>query len=141
LITVNPGGGQTLASNLQIVQWQTRQRKRNRLEFLVPWWDLQHGVSINQFLSAFASKNSEFRFEALQNQFDGRNFHSRWLLHSLALMIFALKCVQHEIGKMKENEGGLLPNAVIYLNQRSIFLYVGVGHLLSFFLVERMKML
>ncbi len=56
-------------------------------------------------------------------------------------MIFALKCVQHEIGKMKENEGGLLPNAVIYLNQRSIFLYVGVGHLLSFFLVERMKML
>jgi hypothetical protein len=107
----------------------------------VPWWDLQHGVSINQFLSAFASKNSEFRFEALQNQFDCRNFHSRWLLHSLALMIFALKCVQHEIGKMKENEGGLLPNAVIYLNQRSIFLYVGVGHLLSFFLVERMKML
>jgi hypothetical protein len=136
LITVNPGGGQTLASNLQIVQWQTRQRKRNRLEFLVPWWDLQHGVSINQFLSAFASKNSEFRFKALQNQ-----FHSRWLLHSLALMIFALKCVQHEIGKMKENKEGLLPNAVIYLNQRSIFLYVGVGHLLSFFLVERMRML
>jgi hypothetical protein len=72
----------------------------------------------------------------LQNQ-----FHSRWLLHSLALMIFALKCVQHEIGKMKENKEGLLPNAVIYLNQRSIFLYVGVGHLLSFFLVERMRML
>ncbi|KAH9544259.1 hypothetical protein CY35_13G109300 [Sphagnum magellanicum] len=37
------------------------QRKKNRLEFLVPWWDLQHGVSINQFLSAFASKNSDFR--------------------------------------------------------------------------------
>ncbi|CAK9219597.1 unnamed protein product [Sphagnum troendelagicum] len=54
-------GGRTLASNLQIVQWQARQRKKNRLEFLVPWWDLQHGVSINQFLSAFASKNAEFR--------------------------------------------------------------------------------
>ncbi|CAM6029808.1 unnamed protein product [Sphagnum balticum] len=64
-------GGQTLASNLQIVQWQTRQRKRNRLEFLVPWWDLQHGVSINQFLSAFASKNSEFRRRSFALFFSG----------------------------------------------------------------------
>uniref|UniRef100_A0A7I4EBW2 HNH nuclease domain-containing protein n=1 Tax=Physcomitrium patens TaxID=3218 RepID=A0A7I4EBW2_PHYPA len=54
-------GGLTAPSNLQIVQWQARQRKKNRLEFLVPWWDLQHGVSINQFLSTFASKNAEFR--------------------------------------------------------------------------------
>ncbi|CAK9190991.1 unnamed protein product [Sphagnum troendelagicum] len=54
-------GGKTVVSNLQIVQWQANQRKKNRLEFLVPWWDLQHGVSINQFLSAFASKNADFR--------------------------------------------------------------------------------
>ncbi|XP_024362815.1 uncharacterized protein [Physcomitrium patens] len=54
-------GGRTVPSNLQIVQWQARQRKKNRLEFLVPWWDLQHGVSITQFLSTFASKNAEFR--------------------------------------------------------------------------------
>ncbi|CAM6051286.1 unnamed protein product [Sphagnum compactum] len=54
-------GGKTLVSNLRVMQWQAHQRKKNRLEFLVPWWDLQHGVSINQFLSAFASKNSDFR--------------------------------------------------------------------------------
>ncbi|KAH9567713.1 hypothetical protein CY35_03G039400 [Sphagnum magellanicum] len=54
-------GGKTVVSNLRIVQWQANQRKKNRLEFLVPWWDLQHGVSINQFLSAFASKNADFR--------------------------------------------------------------------------------
>jgi len=54
-------GGKTIVSNLRVVQWQAHQRKKNRLEFLVPWWDLQHGVSINQFLSAFASKNSDFR--------------------------------------------------------------------------------
>jgi hypothetical protein len=59
------GGGRTIPSNLQIVQWQARQRKKNRLEFLVPWWDLQHGVSINQFISTFASKNAEFRYGLL----------------------------------------------------------------------------
>lgn len=51
-------------SNLRIVQWQANQRKKNRLEFLVPWWDLQHGCSINQFLSAFASKNADFRYKS-----------------------------------------------------------------------------
>lgn len=56
-----PRGGKTLLPNLRIVQWQACSRKRNRLEFLVPWWDLQHGCSINQFLSAFAAKNADFR--------------------------------------------------------------------------------
>jgi hypothetical protein len=56
------GGGRTRLPNLRIVQWQAYLRKRNRLEFLVPWWDLQHGCSINQFLSAFAAKNAEFRY-------------------------------------------------------------------------------
>ena len=51
-------------TNLRIVQWQANQRKKNRLEFLVPWWDLQHGCSINQFLSAFASKNADFRYKS-----------------------------------------------------------------------------
>jgi hypothetical protein len=53
-----------VVTNLRIVQWQANQRKKNRLEFLVPWWDLQHGCSINQFLSAFASKNADFRYES-----------------------------------------------------------------------------
>lgn len=56
------GGGKTKLPNLRIVQWQAYLRKRNRLEFLVPWWDLQHGCSINQFLSAFAAKNADFRY-------------------------------------------------------------------------------
>lgn len=60
-----PGGGKTKLPNLRIVQWQAYLRKRNRLEFLVPWWDLQHGCSINQFLSAFAAKNADFRFVCL----------------------------------------------------------------------------
>ncbi|KAH9531318.1 hypothetical protein CY35_19G032400 [Sphagnum magellanicum] len=54
-------GGRTVVGNLRIMQWQAYQKKKHRLEFLVPWWDLQHGVSINQFLSAFVSKNAEFR--------------------------------------------------------------------------------
>jgi hypothetical protein len=37
-------------------------KKHNKLEFLMPWWDLQLGVSVNQFLSIFASKNSDFRY-------------------------------------------------------------------------------
>ncbi|KAG0599265.1 hypothetical protein M758_12G138900 [Ceratodon purpureus] len=57
----HPRGGKTKLPNLRIVQWQAYLRKRNRLEFLVPWWDLQHGCSINQFLSAFAAKNADFR--------------------------------------------------------------------------------
>jgi len=48
-------------SNLRIVQWQVCRKKQNKLEFLMTWWDLQLGVSVNQFLSIFASKNSDFR--------------------------------------------------------------------------------
>ncbi len=54
-----------MVGNLRIMQWQAYQKKKHRLEFLVPWWDLQHGVSINQFLSAFVSKNAEFRLAQL----------------------------------------------------------------------------
>ncbi|XP_076959060.1 uncharacterized protein LOC143635030, partial [Bidens hawaiensis] len=54
-------GGLTVSSNLRLLQWQVCKKKHNKLEFLVPWWDLQVGISVNQFLSIFASSNSDFR--------------------------------------------------------------------------------
>ncbi|KAD6118703.1 hypothetical protein E3N88_09974 [Mikania micrantha] len=54
-------GGLTVSSNLRLLQWQVFKKKHNKLEFLVPWWDLQVGISVNQFLSIFASSNSDFR--------------------------------------------------------------------------------
>ncbi|KAK9690332.1 hypothetical protein RND81_09G120400 [Saponaria officinalis] len=59
-------GGLTVPSNLRILQWQVCKRKHNQLEFLVPWWDFQLGISINQFLSIFASLNSDFRHRAFR---------------------------------------------------------------------------
>ncbi|GAV69179.1 hypothetical protein CFOL_v3_12680 [Cephalotus follicularis] len=53
-------GGLTVPNNLRILQWQVCKKKHNKLEFLVPWWDLQLGLSVNQFLSIFASSNSDF---------------------------------------------------------------------------------
>lgn len=55
----------TVPSNLRIIQRQVFKRKHHKLEFLVPWWDLQLGISINQFLSIFASSNSDFRLDLL----------------------------------------------------------------------------
>lgn len=55
------GGGLTVSSNLRLLQWQVCKKKHHKLEFLVPWWDLQVGISVNQFLSIFASSNSDFR--------------------------------------------------------------------------------
>ncbi|KAL0397737.1 UNVERIFIED_CONTAM: hypothetical protein Scaly_0222100 [Sesamum calycinum] len=57
-------GGLTVPCNLRILQWQVCKRKHNKLEFLIPWWDFQMGISINQFLSIFASSNSDFRRRA-----------------------------------------------------------------------------
>ncbi|KAL8495552.1 hypothetical protein ACS0TY_019620 [Phlomoides rotata] len=57
-------GGLTVPSNLRILQLQVCKRKNNKLEFLIPWWDFQIGISINQFLSIFASSNSDFRHRA-----------------------------------------------------------------------------
>uniref|UniRef100_A0A7N0TJG6 Uncharacterized protein n=1 Tax=Kalanchoe fedtschenkoi TaxID=63787 RepID=A0A7N0TJG6_KALFE len=54
-------GGLPVPSNLRILQWQVCKRKHNKLEFLIPWWDLQVGISVNQFMSIFASSNSDFR--------------------------------------------------------------------------------
>ncbi|KAF4399712.1 hypothetical protein G4B88_022795 [Cannabis sativa] len=57
-------GGLTVPSNLRILQWQACKKKHNKLEFLIPWWDFQLGISVNQFLSIFASSNSDFRHRA-----------------------------------------------------------------------------
>ncbi|XP_010465527.1 PREDICTED: uncharacterized protein LOC104745863 [Camelina sativa] len=57
-------GGLTVPSNLRVVQWQARKNKKDKLEFLVPWWDLQVGISVNQFLSIFAASSSDFRRRA-----------------------------------------------------------------------------
>ncbi|KAF5726905.1 plectin [Tripterygium wilfordii] len=67
-------GGLTVPSNLRLLQWQVCKRKHNKLEFLVPWWDLQLGISVNQFLSIFASSNSDFRHRAFYFLFsEGEN--------------------------------------------------------------------
>ncbi|MCD7450808.1 hypothetical protein HAX54_008551 [Datura stramonium] len=67
-------GGLTVPSNLRIMQWQACKKKNNKLEFLIPWWDLQVGVSINQFLSIFAISNSDFRRRAFSWLFsEGEN--------------------------------------------------------------------
>ncbi|KAJ4718248.1 trichohyalin [Melia azedarach] len=67
-------GGLTVPSNLRILQWQVCKRKHNKPEFLVPWWDLQLGISVNQFLSIFASSNSDFRRRAFSYLFlEGEN--------------------------------------------------------------------
>ncbi|KAK3026121.1 hypothetical protein RJ639_040793, partial [Escallonia herrerae] len=57
-------GGLTVPSNLRILQWQVCKKKHNKLEFLIPWWDLQVGISVNKFLSIFASTNSDIRRRA-----------------------------------------------------------------------------
>ncbi|KAI5059919.1 hypothetical protein GOP47_0024339 [Adiantum capillus-veneris] len=57
-------GGKAVPGNLRLVQWQASHRKGKKMEFLVPWWDLQLGISVNQFLSVFASKNASFRHRA-----------------------------------------------------------------------------
>ncbi|KAK8629106.1 hypothetical protein V6N13_077960 [Hibiscus sabdariffa] len=67
-------GGLTVASNLRILQWQVCKKKHNKLEFQVPWWDFQLGISVNQFLSIFASRNSDFRHRAFSFLFaEGEN--------------------------------------------------------------------
>lgn len=63
-----------VASNLRILQWQVCKKKYNKLEFQVPWWDFQLGISVNQFLSIFASRNSDFKHRAFSFLFaEGEN--------------------------------------------------------------------
>ena len=51
------------------MQWQARKNKKDKLEFLVPWWDLQVGISVNQFLSIFAASSSDFKRRAFSFMF------------------------------------------------------------------------
>ncbi|EPS74458.1 hypothetical protein M569_00294, partial [Genlisea aurea] len=72
-------GGLTVPSNLRILQWQVCRRKNSNLEFMIPWWDFQIGVSVNQFLSIFASSNSDFRkraFAWLFSEADSQELHA-----------------------------------------------------------------
>ncbi|MQM07934.1 hypothetical protein Taro_040780 [Colocasia esculenta] len=62
-------GGRTVLSNLRLLQWQVCKKKHTKLEFLIPWWDLQLGISVNQFLCIFASRNSDFRNRAFSYLF------------------------------------------------------------------------
>ncbi|XP_059457848.1 uncharacterized protein LOC132187525 isoform X2 [Corylus avellana] len=67
-------GGLTVASNLRILQRQVCKKKHSKLEFLIPWWEFQLGISVNQFLSIFASKNSDFRHRTFSFLFsEGEN--------------------------------------------------------------------
>ncbi|XP_014498770.1 myosin-2 [Vigna radiata var. radiata] len=100
-------GGLTVLSNLRILQRQVCKRKKNKLEFLVPWWDFQLGISVNQFLSVFASSNSDFRHRAFSFLFyEGENqeLNASQIVdsHSFPHHFFGLK-----------DEMGLAPAAIV----------------------------
>ncbi|KAI4329294.1 hypothetical protein L6164_021577 [Bauhinia variegata] len=100
-------GGLTVSSNLRIMQWQACKRKKNKLEFLIPWWDLQMGISVNQFLSLFASSNSDFRHRAFPFLFsEGENEEL-----NASQIVDSHSFPQHFIG-LKE-QVGLAPAAVV----------------------------
>lgn len=107
-------GGLTVPSNLRILQWQVCKKKHNKLEFLVPWWDLQLGISINQFLSIFASSNSDFRHRAFSLLFaEGENeeLHASQTVDS---HVFP----QHFI--KSKDQVGLAPAAIV-LSRKDIY--------------------
>lgn len=63
------GGGLTTLDNLQIIQWQANATKKDSLEFVVPWWELQIGVSVAQLIRLVASVDSGSRTATLQTMF------------------------------------------------------------------------
>ncbi|RDX90600.1 hypothetical protein CR513_27512 [Mucuna pruriens] len=100
-------GGLTVLSNLRILQRQAFKRKKNKLEFLVPWWDFQLGISVNQFLSIFASSNSDFRhrgFSFLFYEGENQELNASQIVdsHSFPQHFFGLK-----------DEVGLAPAAIV----------------------------
>ncbi|KAL5056888.1 hypothetical protein RYX36_028492 [Vicia faba] len=101
------GGGLTVLSNLRIVQRQVCRRKKNKLEFLVPWWDFQLGISVNQFLSIFASSKSDFRhrgFSFLFSEGENHELNDTQIVNSHSFP-------QHFIGLSEEV--GLAPAAIV----------------------------
>ncbi|XP_019448111.1 PREDICTED: trichohyalin-like isoform X2 [Lupinus angustifolius] len=100
-------GGLTVMSNLRIIQRQAYKRKKNNLEFLVPWWDFQLGISVNQFLSIFASSNSDFRHRGFSFLFcEGENQEL-----NASQIVDSHSFPQHFFG-LKE-EVGLAPAAIV----------------------------
>ncbi|KAF7021588.1 hypothetical protein CFC21_034508 [Triticum aestivum] len=100
-------GGRTVPSNLRIMQLQASRKKHNKLEFLVPWWDLQLGISVNQFLSIFASKNTDFRNRAFAFLFaDGANEELS------SLQAVEAHAFPHHFAEMKKKVG-LAPAAIV----------------------------
>ncbi|XP_058074611.1 uncharacterized protein LOC131223281 [Magnolia sinica] len=100
-------GGRTVPSNLRILQWQVCKKKQNKLEFLIPWWDLQLGISVNQFLSIFASKNSDFRNRAFSWLFSEGENEELNELQAVESHIFPQHFVE------AEQEVGLAPAAIV----------------------------
>ncbi|KAF5177623.1 trichohyalin [Thalictrum thalictroides] len=106
-------GGKTVPCNLRLLQRQVYKKKHNKLEFLVPWWDLQLGVSVNQFLSIFASSNSDFRCRAFSLLFsEGEN---KELNDSQTVDSYIFP--QHFVG-LKEKVG-LAPAAIVLSRRES----------------------
>ncbi|XP_028766301.1 uncharacterized protein LOC114724159 [Neltuma alba] len=106
-------GGLTVLSNLRILQRQACKKRKNKLEFLVPWWDFQLGLSVNQFLSIFASPNSDFRHRAFSYLFsDGENEEL-----NASQIVDSHSFPQHFIG-LKE-EIGLAPAAIVECRRES----------------------
>ncbi|XP_019436389.1 PREDICTED: trichohyalin-like isoform X2 [Lupinus angustifolius] len=100
-------GGLTVMSNLRIIQRQAYRRKKNKLEFLVPWWDFQLGISVNQFLSIFAASNSDFRhrgFSFLFSEGENQELNASQIVDSHSFP-------QHFIGL--QEEVGLAPAAIV----------------------------
>ncbi|KAI0502287.1 hypothetical protein KFK09_017234 [Dendrobium nobile] len=84
-------GGKTVPSNLRILQRQVCKKKKNKLDFLIPWWDLQLGISVNQFLSIFASRNLDFRRRAFSFFFPDGGGEELNCLQNLYLHSFTQK--------------------------------------------------
>ncbi|KAF7843298.1 golgin subfamily A member 6-like protein 22 isoform X3 [Senna tora] len=106
-------GGLTVLSNLRILQRQACKRKKNKLEFLIPWWDFQLGLSVNQFLSIFASSNSDFRHRGFSFMFpEGENQEL-----NASQIVDSHSFPQHFIG-LKE-EVGLAPAAIVESRKES----------------------
>ncbi|XP_020269724.1 myosin-3 [Asparagus officinalis] len=106
-------GGRTVPSNLRILQWQVCRKKKNKLDFLVPWWDLQLGISVNQFLSVFASKNLDFRNRAFSFLFLDGSCEELNALQAVDSHSFP----QHFV-EMKQKLG-LAPAALVSTNRNS----------------------
>ncbi|KAE9588034.1 hypothetical protein Lal_00002847 [Lupinus albus] len=100
-------GGLTVMSNLRIIQRQAYRRKKNKLEFLVPCWDFQLGISVNQFLSIFAASNSDFRHRGFSFLFSEGENHEL----NASQIVDSHYFPQHFIG-LKE-EVGLAPAAIV----------------------------